>query len=112
MKRCCHYCGQALPDHRLGISLPPKQGRIFDLVYRAGNDGIGRRDLADMMQCSGSCVATQIYYINERLRDRGYHIRGYGTYRLIKWGERRRSVTRKTGPLSAENMTQRMGVQP
>jgi chromosome segregation and condensation protein ScpB len=93
--RCCHYCGQPLPEHRLGVSLAPKQGHIFDLVCRAGGDGISRCDLADIVGCEKSTIATHIYYINEKLRDRGYHIKGYGTYRLIQWGNASAPVTPK-----------------
>lgn len=85
MKRCCHYCNQELPAHRLGVKLTPTQGRIFDLVCEAGENGINRHDIADITGTSPDAVKVHINHINERLRDRGYHIRGYGNYRLVQW---------------------------
>ena len=39
---CCQRCGQRLPEIRLGVRLTPLKARIFDLIRRAGPDGIGR----------------------------------------------------------------------
>ena len=43
--RTCPYCSQTLPDIRLDVRLTPLKARIFDLIQRAGADGIDRHDL-------------------------------------------------------------------
>lgn len=43
--RVCSYCGQTLPDIRLGVRLPPLKATIFDLIQRGGPDGIPAEDL-------------------------------------------------------------------
>ena len=43
--RCCTYCGQVLPEFRLGVRLPVFKARLFDLVLRGGRDGIPVDDL-------------------------------------------------------------------
>lgn len=48
-ERCCHYCGHPLPETRLGVRLTPLKARIYDIVQRAGIDGISAQDLWDIV---------------------------------------------------------------
>lgn len=90
--RVCNYCGQALPEVRLGVRLTDKKARIFDLVQRAGPDGIDGRDLFDIVfgeqekTVQLSCLKSHINQINELIEDSGYKIKGYSTYRLVRNG--------------------------
>ena len=36
----CPHCGQPLPETRFGVRLTPLKVRIFDLIRRAGSEGI------------------------------------------------------------------------
>ena len=84
--RCCHYCGQALPEIRLGVRLTALKARIFDIVMRAGVDGISTADLYDIVCNEGQTRDTlkaHIWQINDLIRDEGYLIKGLGGhYRL------------------------------
>ena len=48
---CCPKCGQTLPEKPMlnGTHLTPYQKRIFELVARAGPNGIGSDDLFDKL---------------------------------------------------------------
>ncbi len=93
--RSCHYCGSPLPEIRLGVRLTPLKARIFDLVQRAGVDGIDRRELFDI--CFGDTDAHErtnkgkfptlkahIHQINEAIEDSGYKIVGHSVARLVR----------------------------
>ena len=88
-ERCCHYCGQTIPETRMGVRLSPLKTRMFDIVTRAGPDGISSRDLFDMVYTSGDqsrdTLKAHIWQINDAISDEGYRIAGQdGYYRLEK----------------------------
>ena len=83
----CPYCNQPLPEMRLGVRLTPFKARLFDVVARAGSDGIMGEDLYNLVCTEGQSRDTlkvHIWQINDILEDEGYRIRGgrYG-YRLV-----------------------------
>ncbi len=94
--RLCHYCGHPLPDIRLGVRMPPLKTHIFDVVHRAGPDGISGRDLYDIVyedheepRPKMTSLHSHVNQINEAIEDSGYRIRGNtstgrGYYRLVK----------------------------
>ena len=89
--RCCHYCGQVLPAHRLGVRLTPKEGRIFDHIVAAGAGGISNDDLYELSGVrERHTVNTHVYYINEKLSETGYQIVGRAVRKLMKTGKRYR----------------------
>jgi hypothetical protein len=87
-ERTCHHCGQPLPIIRLGVRLTAFKARIFDLVQRAGEDGITGRDLFDIVfggdDHSYHTLKAHIWQINDLIEDEGYRIKGGGAYRLVK----------------------------
>ena len=86
--RTCQYCGQKLPEIRLGVRLTPLKARIFDLIRRGGQDGIDKRDLFDIVfgdgQHSRETLKAHIWQINELIEDEGYRITGHSVARLTK----------------------------
>jgi hypothetical protein len=87
-ERRCHYCGQGLPEVRLGVRLTPLKARIFDLIQRGGDDGITSADLFDIAFSDGEhsreTLKAHIYQINELIEDEGYRIVNGGSgYRLV-----------------------------
>ena len=93
MGRHCPYCNQILPEYRLDVQLTPFQARIFDLVCRAGRDGIAWDDLFALTYNGFDYAATKgkakhkqtrkalkssIYRVNEAIEDSGYRIIGRG----------------------------------
>jgi hypothetical protein len=84
--RCCPYCHQTLPETRLGVRLTPLQARIFDLIQRAGDQGITRSDVYliafDGRDTEINAVSVHINQINEMLVETDYRIVGGGFYRL------------------------------
>jgi hypothetical protein len=92
-QRRCPYCGGPLIDVRLGVRLSPLKARIFDLVQRAGRDGISGADLHELAYAgdrwdgrrpAAATIKVHIHQINEALEDTGYRILGRGTYRLVR----------------------------
>jgi DNA-binding winged helix-turn-helix (wHTH) protein len=90
-KRHCNYCGQELPEIRLGVRLTPLKARIFDLIQRGGEDGIDRRDLFDIVYAGEDVQRTvlksHIHQINEEIEDAGYRIVGHSVARLARRGK-------------------------
>jgi hypothetical protein len=86
--RVCPRCGQTLPERRLGIPLSALKARIFDLVQRAGADGIDGRDLFDLAYAGREKIPQRdslkahIIQINDAIEETGWRIRGC-PYRLI-----------------------------
>jgi hypothetical protein len=90
-KRCAH-CGQEIPERRLGIRLSPLKAKIFDLIQRAGKDGIEGLHLfyryGRQSNTKYSVMKCHIYQINEKLVSTDYTIdvtrngRNNGIYRL------------------------------
>lgn len=97
MHRQCHYCGQELPEHRLGVRFTPLQGRIFDLVLNAGQAGISNDDLRDILAISGNSLSVNIHSINDRLVDTGYQIIGRAVRCLGKFAASEKRKLEKTG---------------
>lgn len=92
MKRCCHYCGQPLPERRLGVRLTPREGKIFDLILNAGESGISNADLIEILGGSGGnrgSLHVHVFNINEKLADTGYQIVGRDV-RVLKQATRER----------------------
>jgi hypothetical protein len=84
----CQSCGQALPEKRLGIRLTAFKARLFDLVRRAGIDGISSDDLWSLLYPDGGgsreTLKAHIWQINELIADEGYRIEGRDSfYRLV-----------------------------
>jgi hypothetical protein len=90
-ERCCHYCGQTLPEMRLGVRLTALKARIFDLVQRGGIGGIDREDLFDIVfgdsDVARSNLKSHISQINELIEDSGYRIAGRSVARLEQINE-------------------------
>lgn len=81
-QRCCHYCGQELPEHRLGVRLGPKEGRIFDYIAASATDGISNDDLCDLTGITPGSLKGHVYNINEKLMATDYQIIGR---RNVRW---------------------------
>jgi hypothetical protein len=66
--------------------LPELKARIFDLILRAGVDGISGADLFDLAYChrekrvAYKTLHIHIHQINELIEDEGYRIRGKDRY--------------------------------
>ena len=87
--RTCPHCGQLLAEYRLGVRLSPTKARIFDIVARAGDNGIMPNDLFALVFTSGQVrgtLAAHMWQINETLEEVGYRIKGgkHGCYYLGK----------------------------
>jgi hypothetical protein len=98
--RRCPHCDQVLPEIRLGVALPPIKCRIFDIVSRAGRDGIDSEALFSVVYNnnmpsgkgiretrSRKTLHNHIGQLNGRLEDAdaGYRIvHSSGAYRLLK----------------------------
>jgi len=86
-QRCCNYCGQPLPDIRLGVKLTPEKARIFDHIQRCGEWGISGPHLAELTRKNLKCVQAHIFQINEYLLETDYHIDHVnGAYLLVQAG--------------------------
>ena len=83
----CEHCGQPRPETRLGVRLPPLKARIFDIVKRAGRDGIDRDELFRLVfgdrKVKRSCLKAHIWQINDLLEDSGYRLDGLREIRLV-----------------------------
>jgi hypothetical protein len=81
--KTCQTCGQALPQIRFGVLLPPLKARIFDMVKRGGVGGVESLFLRETF--GGNTLKTHIHQINELIDESGFRIYGRGgTYRLEK----------------------------
>jgi hypothetical protein len=75
MKMLCPHCGQALPETRLGVRLTPLKASIFDLVKRAGPDGILSSELqARIGTKTRASLKSHIWQINDAIGEVGYRI--------------------------------------
>jgi hypothetical protein len=108
----CPYCDQLMVHHRLGVSLGPIKARLFDLLKRAGADGIDGPTLYEAVMATRNCksgmniLRTHIMQMNDKLEDTGVRIisspRGlYARYRLKRVSSSiqryDRSATRSVG---------------
>lgn len=89
MTRRCPYCQQVLPEIRLGVVMPELKARIFDLILRAGDEGIDAHELFVLTydtarwhggERSRKTLAAHVLQINDLIEDTGYRIvsRGAG----------------------------------
>lgn len=85
MKGRCGQCGQPLPEIRLGVRLTPLKARIFDIIKRAGDAGIDRHDLfnivfgdddAHQRRHSFATLKSHLWQINEQLEGTNFRIAG------------------------------------
>jgi hypothetical protein len=92
MQQRCPHCGKELGDTaRIGVHLSVLKAKIYDLVKRAGREGIDRDLLFDLvMRIRGvkrNTLKTHISQINDLLAGTDYQIRcgkGNLNYRLMK----------------------------
>jgi len=69
----CYHCGQEIPEEQLrcGVRLSLLKTRIFDIIERAGRDGISGNDLFAMtLEIRGAkrnVLKTHVHQINDRL---------------------------------------------
>jgi hypothetical protein len=90
--KTCPTCGQTLPRPRPhGLRLSPLRTRLFEIVQRAGDNGITTADIADMLyadhpdggpQTAHKCIHVHVYNINKKLRPAGYEIKARNWGRL------------------------------
>ena len=98
--RCCPYCGQSLPEIRLNVKLSPLKARIFDIILRAGPDGISAADLHDVVFDNGQSRETlraHIWQISDAIADAGYRIRGRDSYYALVTNHGLATRNQKTG---------------
>ncbi len=81
--RCCHYCGQRLPESRFGIIFTPKEGLILDTLHRLGR--LSNIELQDITGMSRNSLCTHINHINNKLAETGFHVTG-AALRMVKHG--------------------------
>jgi hypothetical protein len=75
----CPHCGQQMRDMRAGVRLTPIKARIFDLVARAGAQGIDADDINRIVfdgQRSRDVIKAHICQINDLLAATDLRIRG------------------------------------
>jgi len=92
----CYHCGQEIPEEQLrcGVRLSLLKTRLFDIIQRAGRDGIHGDDLYEIFLkergAKLNVLKTHIHQINTRLESTDYQIevtrngRSAGIYRLKK----------------------------
>jgi hypothetical protein len=94
----CPHCGTAIGaptlegEIRFGVRLTAFKARIFDIVRRAGKDGIATDDLwrlvyeRSMKRACRRALYSHIHQINDLIEDTGWRIVGHSGwhhYRLI-----------------------------
>jgi hypothetical protein len=84
--RRCPYCRQTLPEFRLGVKLAPIKAALYDLVCRAGRDGIDSADLFALLYADDrrkwsrdngrqySALKAHIAQLNSEIAHAGYRI--------------------------------------
>ena len=93
----CPHCGQRMPELRLGVRLFPMTARVFDVIRRAGADGISGREAFNiayqgMRKPKYMTLKTHVAHIRDALAGTDYTIRTNGgsasgrhpVYRLVK----------------------------
>jgi hypothetical protein len=80
------FCPNCKRELREGIWLSPLKARIFDLVQRAGRDGIRAADIGDIVGVNN--IRVHVQQINNRLYGTNVRLRAdippRGFYRLIR----------------------------
>ena len=93
----CPHCGQRMPELRLGVRLFPMTARVFDVIRRAGADGISGREAFNiayqgMRKPKYMTLKAHVAHIRDALAGTDYTIRTNGgsasgrhpVYRLVK----------------------------
>ena len=93
----CPHCGQRMPELRLGVRLFPMTARVFDVIRRAGADGISGREAFNvayqgMRKPKYMTFKAHVAHIRDALAGTDYTIRTNGgsasgrhpVYRLVK----------------------------
>ena len=93
----CPQCGQRMPELRLGVRLFPMTARVFDVIRRAGADGISGREAFNiayqgMRKPKYMTLKAHVAHIRDALAGTDYTIRTNGgsasgrhpVYRLVK----------------------------
>jgi hypothetical protein len=97
------------PETRMGIRLTTLKARIFDVIHRAGVDGISRADINAIVfdgQASPNTIKAHIWQVNDRLAETDAEIRSvggrgpvHGYYQLQKggstWASQNKCCSRK-----------------
>jgi len=86
----CPHCGQPLTAERFGVVLRPIWVRIVDAIVRAGQDGIARVDLVELIYAdetvTPNVISVHVNHINAALAATDYRIAGGQgqTYRIVR----------------------------
>jgi hypothetical protein len=82
---CCPACGQFMPlSDDVGVHLTPQQRQIYNVVRRAGRNGLSAADVADLIYaertdggplCAERVIWVQVMLMNKKLRAVGRVIR-------------------------------------
>jgi len=85
----CPTCHRPMPpETRAGVRLTPLKARIFDVVRRAGVDGISGADINAIIfggRASLDTVKAHVWQINDLLEETGIAIRGDGgSFRIVE----------------------------
>lgn len=90
--KTCPTCGQTLPAPKPhGLRLSAFRTRLFEIVRRAGPNGITTDDIVSVLYAdhpdggpmtAHKCVHVHVYNINKLLRTRGYEIKAKNWGRL------------------------------
>ena len=93
----CEFCGKLI-QMRVGVYLPPIKARIFDLIWRSGEEGISSEDILNTVwenpkeRAMAVTVKAHVTQINYKIMEAGWKIRGTiprGGYRLVKLSKRK-----------------------
>lgn len=86
----CPRCRQPMAEVRSGVRLPPLKAHIYDIVRRAGIDGVMIEDI-NAIAFGGSAnpvtIRAHIHQLNELLADTDIQISGNvtrGFYRIVR----------------------------
>lgn len=84
----CPICGA---EERLGVYLPHKKVRVFDIIARSGSEGISGDALAELLNTNRINAKQHVYGLNDFLAEVGYAVRGepgshWSKFRLVKSG--------------------------
>jgi hypothetical protein len=89
----CPHCSREF-EVRAGVLLTPLKARIFDVVNRAGPDGIHTDDLFDIIfedrSIGRANLKTHIWQINDKLLETDWMIACSGSRAARYWLEKRR----------------------
>jgi hypothetical protein len=77
--KLCPHCHQPVPECRAGVRLSPLKAHIFDVIKRAGFNGIPIEDINAICfdgRATAVNVRTHIHQINDALAGTDFQIRG------------------------------------